>query len=96
MAEATQLPIWVGLTGLMLSGMVLRSPVLTVLTRVKLALVLVVALNGLHAGWLHQRLLALHGRPVPRTMLARSGIGAVVSQVGWWGATMIGFLNSHS
>ncbi|MBW5486776.1 hypothetical protein [Streptomyces bambusae] len=99
-ACALQVPIWGGLTGLVVSGLFLRPDLGSPLTLVKLGLVLAVMVNGLYAHRLGQ-LLERRRTPevpheVPRGLLVRSGIAAAVSQTGWWGATVIGFLNSQS
>ncbi|MFC7016090.1 hypothetical protein ACFQMH_31215 [Streptomyces viridiviolaceus] len=92
-----QVPIWLGLAGLAVSGLFLHPDLTSPLTRVKLGLVLAITFNGLYAHWLGQRL----GRcrddaRVPRRLLIQSGVAATVSQLGWWGATLIGFVNSQS
>ncbi|GGP61871.1 hypothetical protein [Streptomyces abikoensis] len=103
-ADAVHPPIWLGLAGLVGSGMLLHPDPGALLTRVKLGLVLVVALNGLHAWTLQPRLAALPaGGPEPatvsrrarRALVARCASTVLVSQLGWWGATVIGFLNSR-
>ncbi|MFB7591027.1 hypothetical protein [Streptomyces sp. NPDC056169] len=55
-----------------------------------------VTVNGLYAHWLGRRLERYRGLPVPRHLLVRSGAAATVSQAGWWGASLIGFLNSRT
>ncbi|WP_432097404.1 hypothetical protein [Streptomyces sp. bgisy100] len=96
-ACALQTPIWLGLGGLVLSGLFLRPDLSSPLTLVKLGLVLAVMLNGLYAHWLGQRLRLVQEHPagVPRRLLMQTGIAATISQGGWWGAGVIGFLNSH-
>jgi hypothetical protein len=68
------------------------------LTWVKLTLVLVVALSGLYANALHHRLHRLP--PTARTIslgtLVRLAAVALISQIAWWGATLIGFLTTTS
>ena len=54
-----------------------------------------VALNGVHAGAIHRQLSAHAGHRPPRRLLVRSTAAALVSQAGWWGATVIGFLSSQ-
>jgi hypothetical protein len=90
------LPIWLGLAGLVVTGLFLHPDLASSLTRIKLALVLVITLNGLHAHWLGQRLEQYRNAEAPRRLLIRSGTVATVSQLGWWGASLIGFLNSQS
>ncbi|MEU6931926.1 hypothetical protein AB0A05_22560 [Streptomyces sp. NPDC046374] len=92
-----QTPIWAGLGGLTVTGLFLRPDLDSPLTLVKLGLVLAVTLNGLYAHRLGQLLERFRGDgAVPRRLLVRSAGAATVSQVGWWGATFIGFLNSQS
>jgi hypothetical protein len=86
--------VWIGLTGLVASGALLAPDTGAPLTRLKLALVALVALNGRYASHLHAALVR-SVTPVPRALLLRGlGVGAV-SQLGWWGATVIGFLNAR-
>ena len=96
-ACALQTPIWAGLGGLTVTGLFLRPDLGSPLTLVKLGLVLAVTLNGLHAHRLGQLLERFrHQDAVPRRLLARSAAVAGISQLGWWGATLIGFVNSQS
>lgn len=92
-AHAVHTPIWLGLGGLALSGMLLSPDTSAPLTVVKLLAVLAVAINGLYAGKVQQRMLALEGRSVPRRLMLLAVLAATVSQVGWWTATIVGFLN---
>lgn len=90
-------PVWAGLAGLTASGMLLEPHLDSGLTRVKLVLVLLIALNGVHATALHRRLEEAQGdggRP-PQRLLVRGAASALVSQVGWWGALAIGFWNAQ-
>ncbi|MFJ4775975.1 hypothetical protein [Streptomyces sp. NPDC088762] len=89
------LPVWAGLGGLIASGAFLHPDLSNPLTCVKLGLILVLALNGVQAGVLHRRLAALDGRPATRPLLVWGAVSASVSQVAWWGAVAIGFLNSR-
>lgn len=91
-----QVPIWLGLAGLVVTGLFLHPNLKSPLTLLKLGLVFAVTLNGLYARWLGQRLERCQDGPVPRHLLVQSGVAATVSQTGWWGAMLIGFLNSQS
>ncbi|MGW8762479.1 hypothetical protein ACWGN5_08275 [Streptomyces sp. NPDC055815] len=91
-----QVPIWLGLAGLVVTGLFLRPNLESPLTLLKLSLVLAVTVNGLYAHWLGQRLEPYRDTTPPRHLLVQSGLAATVSQTGWWGATLIGFLNSQS
>ncbi|WP_371502579.1 hypothetical protein OG871_36015 [Kitasatospora sp. NBC_00374] len=88
-------PIWAGLGGLVASGVMLEPDLASSITRIKLALVLVLTVNGLQAGLLNRRM-AQHG-PTPLTtrLLVWGATTALVSQVCWWGAVVIGFRNSQ-
>ncbi|WP_327327536.1 hypothetical protein OG735_37160 [Streptomyces sp. NBC_01210] len=87
--------VWAGLFGLLLSGAFLHPDITSPLTCVKLGLVLILSLNGVQAGALHRRLRTLGGRPDGRSLLVRGAATAFASQATWWGAVVIGFLNSQ-
>lgn len=91
-----QAPIWIGLAGLVATGMFLRPDLTSTPTLVKLGLVLAITINGLYAHRLGQHLDRYRDERVPRTLLVQSGVATTVSQLGWWGASLIGFLNSQS
>ncbi|MFE0133440.1 hypothetical protein ACFWY6_18005 [Streptomyces sp. NPDC059037] len=91
-----QVPIWLGLAGLAATGLFLHPDLNSPLTLIKLGLVLAVTVNGLYAHRLGQHLDRYRDRRVPRGLLVRSGAVATVSQLGWWGASLIGFINSQS
>jgi hypothetical protein len=94
-AQVAHTPIWIGLAGLTLSGVLLAPDVSAPWTVVKLLAVLMVALNGLCAPKVQDRLLALDGRaPSRRLLLTAVGV-ATISQAGWWLATAVGFLNAQ-
>ncbi|MGW5400691.1 hypothetical protein [Streptomyces sp. NPDC003952] len=88
------IPIWAGLAGLIVSGMMLEPDLKSPLTLAKLGLVALLTLNGLQAGLLGHRLSAAPAA-TPRLLLW-GGATAVVSQLCWWGAVTIGFLNTNS
>lgn len=83
--------IWAGFGGLVVSGMMLEPDVTSALTWTKLSLVLLIGWNGLFAMWLHARL----SEDARRHRLGLSAATATVSQVGWWGAMVIGFLSAR-
>jgi hypothetical protein len=88
-------PVWLGLAGLVSTGALLAPDTGAPLTRLKLALVALVAVNGLQAQHLHRAMVAAQaaGR-VPGRLLLRGLSSGAVSQLGWWGATVIGLLNA--
>jgi hypothetical protein len=93
-AGNAHLPIWVGYAGLVASGMLLEPDLTSRVTVLKLGLVLVIGWNGLLAGVLRRRLSHLREQPGHELLTAAAVVGAV-SQLGWWGAMVIGFLNAR-
>lgn len=95
-AARLHVPIWTGLAGLVVSGVMLHPDLTSPLTRTKLALVLILTLNGLQAGLLNRRTAQrASSTPLPPRLLAWGATNALVSQVCWWGAVVIGFRNSQ-
>ncbi|MGC0327144.1 hypothetical protein RKD23_000134 [Streptomyces sp. SAI-170] len=94
-AGPLHVPVWTGLAALVLSRIALDPDPWAPLTHIKLVLVLLIALNGVHAQALHHTLVHQEGAGPPRRLLVRGVISAVLSQLGWWGAVTIGFLNSR-
>lgn len=87
--------VWVGFAGLVATGSLLSPDLSSEMTRTKLVLVLLVALNGAFAGVMQDRLESAAAHP-SRRLLAQGALTALVSQVAWWGATLVGFLNSQT
>lgn len=81
-------PIWAGLVGLVASGVMLHPDLGATLTRVKLACVVLLTLNGLQAGRLGKRMAAAAPGRGP---LGWAAATAVVSQICWWTPTLVGF-----
>ncbi|MEU8580324.1 hypothetical protein [Streptomyces abikoensis] len=95
-ASKLHLPIWAGLAGLVTSGVFLHPNPSATPTAIKLAFVLVLSLNGLQAGLLNKHMARQPaGEPSPR-LLAWGGATAMISQICWWGAVVIGFMNTTS
>jgi len=90
-ADTMLVPIWGGYAALVLSGLLLEPNLHSPITQVKLALVVVIGVNGGLALWLHSHLEHGGGRAV----MLIGGLCATISQVGWWGATLVGFINAH-
>jgi hypothetical protein len=95
-AHGVHTPIWLGLAGLTASGMVLSPNTSAPLTMVKLLAVLAVAINGLYARRVQERMAELGEGPPPLSLLARGAAAVMISQAGWWTATAVGFLNAQS
>lgn len=90
-AGGVHVPIWIGYAGLVLSGVLLSPDLASALTQIKLALVLIIGLNGVLATGLQRHLGDRHGG---RIVLV-SAACASLSQTAWWSAAIIGFLNSR-
>jgi len=92
--------IWGGLAGLIVSGALLHPNLSSPLTVTKLVLVLAVAWNGAAMSALRRRMAQLPAYVKPGDLPARDWrlmmTATVVSQLGWWGAILIGFVNSST
>lgn len=96
-AVTTQRLIWVGFTGLVISGaaMLYMKGSVSDQTMLKLFFVLMVGLNGIFLHTIKKSLDALgdNVEQVPPRIFFRIGLASTISQLGWWGATIIGFVN---
>lgn len=85
---------------LVASGLFLRLNLLLPRTHVKLLLVLVATLNGMWAHRLSRQLEAqapdATADRVDQHLLVKVMSAGAISQAGWWGATLIGFLATTS
>jgi hypothetical protein len=100
MITTTHQLITAGIIGLLLSGAVLAPDLASPIARLKLGLVLAIMLNGVNAHCFTRRLRTVpahvRGDDIPWEFVPRAlGIG-VVSQLGWWGAILIGFITTTS
>lgn len=87
--------IWIGLTGLTVSGMVLKPDLTSWLIVVKLCCVLGVGIVGVLA--LSTSRLMERQMPTPaRSVVRRGMVLAGASQTFWWTAVIIGFLTSQA
>ena len=95
-----KVPIWAGIIGLLASGALLQPDLDSPLTLVKLGAVLVLSLNGVAiTRWTTS--LARFPRKtrfssLPQAARIRFITSAIISQVAWWTAVVIGMLNSTS
>lgn len=88
-------PIWLGLSALLVSGVLLGPDLDSAAVRVKLLLVLLVGWNGVLVEVLQRRLRRLGSTPPGRPLLLVAAAVALTSQAGWWGALMIAFLRGR-
>ncbi|GAA1798904.1 hypothetical protein [Agromyces neolithicus] len=93
-------PIWIGIVGLLASGALLQPDLEAPLTLVKLAAVLVLSLNGVAITRWTAHLARFPRKTrfssVPRAARVRFVSSAVLSQIAWWTAVVVGMLNSTS
>jgi hypothetical protein len=93
-----RVPIWAGLIGLLASGALLQPDLGAPLTIVKLGAVLVVALNGVAitqwTGYLARFPRRMRFGSLSWKARFRFVSSAIVSQIAWWTAVVIGMLNS--
>jgi hypothetical protein len=94
-AERLQLLIWLGLVGLVLSGLLLKPDLNSTITIIKLALVLVLTVNGLQVRLLSRRIAAASQWRISLLDGAWGAASGLVSQICWWGAAFIGFWNQQ-
>lgn len=95
-ARVAHVPIWLGMAGLVATGMVLTPDTSRPLTVLKLVAVLAVAINGLYARAVQQRMSALNGVRPSRSLLVHGVVAVAISQTGWWIATVVGFINAQN
>lgn len=96
LAASLHPPVWAGTAGLVVTGVFLGPDLQSPLTQVKLLAVLVIALNGLAATLLSHRLAPSDGSSPRRAALLAGGATAGLSQLGWWTALVVGFVNSRT
>jgi hypothetical protein len=91
---------WLGIAGLLATGAFLHPDLAQPLTALKMAAVLVVAMNGVGMTKLNAELARLPGSvrfaALPRSLRVWCVWSALVSQAGWWTAVLIGMLNTAS
>ena len=90
------LPIWIGLAGLTISGTMLKPELTSPITQLKLGLVGVLTVNGIQAGLLTKHMKRHSSGPLPPSVVAWGTTTVLTSQLSWWGATAIGFLNHQT
>jgi hypothetical protein len=94
-AERLHLLIWLGLMGLVLSGLLLKPNLNSTITIIKLALVLVLTINGLQVRFLSRRIAAAPQGRMSGLEVAWGAASGLLSQICWWGAAFIGFWNEQ-
>jgi hypothetical protein len=94
-AHGAQGLVWLGLISLLITGLLLEPDTSSRTTMVKLIAVLAVALNGVYLEGLIDQLAAESSAPPwPIPIWIRGGLALTISQVGWWTAMVIGYINT--
>jgi hypothetical protein len=97
-ANVTQRLIWIGWTGLVLSGigLITLKGFIDELTWIKLFFVAMLGLNGIFLHYIKKSTDALGDvNELPKHLIFRTGLASAISQLGWWGALTIGFVHRH-
>lgn len=96
-ANVTQPLIWIGWTGLVLTGipLILMKDSVSGLSIIKIFAVLVVGLNGFYLHIIKKSMGQVTEETVlPSLIKFRITLASFISQAGWWTAIIIGFLNN--
>jgi hypothetical protein len=90
--------IWAGWFGMVAAGiplLILKGEIDNLLV-IKLFFVALIGANGVLLHYLHQKVeVYSKGEQVPRLFMFRLTFSLFISQLGWWGALLIGFLHRH-
>ncbi len=96
-ANTTQVLIWTGWLGLVLTGipLILMKGNISGLATVKIFAVILLGLNGIFLHIIKKSMVGItDDMEVPNLFKFRITLATVVSQLGWWMAIVIGFLNN--
>ena len=97
-AGVTQKLIWLGFLGLVISGLFLGAHYDKPRTQLKIGLVIMLGINGLYLAYLKNWAEKLGNTTFgksPVMFRLQMAMGTTVSQIGWWGAVIIGFLTAN-
>lgn len=90
--------IWTGWTGMVAAGipMILMKGEVDNLMMIEIALVVLIGLNGIPLHMIQKKLQKYkNAEIVPGIFIFRLSLSITISQIGWWGAVIIGFLHRH-
>jgi hypothetical protein len=96
-ANVTQRLIWLGYTGLVLTGipLILMKESISGLSTLKIFVVLLVGLNGVYLHFIKKSMGEVSDdMQVSNLNKFRITLATIISQAGWWTAIVIGFLNN--
>lgn len=99
LSRTVQPIIWLGLIGLIVSGVLLHPHLNKLFTQLKMVLVLIILCNGINLHFVQR---AMSSEKVesfwqlPSKLKLWSAISIILSQLAWLGAMIIGFVNTAS
>ncbi len=93
-AKVTQMLIWIGWLGAVISGYILMQEFTRIpnLVWFKIFLVVLLGVNGVFLHYIKVALEKISGDNISNELKFRIGFGSFISQIGWWGAIIIGFM----
>ncbi|MEX0685934.1 MAG: hypothetical protein WD267_12675 [Balneolales bacterium] len=97
-SSVTEKFIWTGWTGMVAAGipLIILKGEVDNLMLIKLAFVVLIGLNGFPLHLLQKKLSEFKNKDVvPGIFIYRLILSITLSQIGWWGAVLIGFLHRH-
>lgn len=90
--------IWIGWAGMVAAGipLIIMKGEIDNLMIIKIAFVILIGLNGIPLHFIQKKLQEYKDEDVvPGIFIFRLILSITVSQIGWWGAIVIGFLHRH-
>lgn len=96
-AKITQPLIWMGWSGMVLTGIPLLwiKDVVSSLSTLKIFFVILIGINGIYLHFIKKSFEGISdSESIPKILYFRISFATFVSQLGWWSSIMIGFLNN--
>lgn len=97
-ARITQALIWIGWTTMVISGinLIWLKGYVDNLTKIKIFFVLMLGLNGIFLHLIKEHLQKIEDIKIVKPVyFFRIALTSAISQTGWWGALLIGFVHRH-
>lgn len=97
-SAVTEKFVWIGWSIMVAAGipLIVIKGEIDNLMWIKLFFVALIGVNGLALRRVQQRASQFHeGDELPSRFIVWSALSLMVSQIGWWGAVLIGFLHRH-
>ena len=97
-ANITQKLIWIGWVGMVISGfnLIMLKGFVDNLTKIKIFFVLMIGINGFFLHSIKKTMDNFHSEhQLPNKLMFNIFFASLISQTGWWGALIIGFIHRH-